>query len=269
VSGIRLIALDVDGTLLTSRHAMGGATVAEIARVRALGVVVLLASSRATPAMTAVAAAAGLGPGDPFVACQGAVTAVLRPPGSPEGPVRFRQRRSIPPVTAQAVAALVDDAGLAGNWFTGMHWYVSRVDAAVRREAGIVGVEPTVADLAALTEPPDKLLVMAADAERLESVAAALPDTVTGQVSNPTYLEITTVGVDKRTAVQRVARDLGLAPAQVMAMGDGPNDVGMLTWAGVAVAPSNARPDVLAVADTVVGSNDEEAVAQALRLYVA
>ena len=49
-----------------------------------------------------------------------------------------------------------------------------------------------------------------------------------------------------------------------MAIGDGRNDLGMLDFAGVAVAPANAHPDVLAVADLVTASNDEDGVAQAL-----
>jgi hypothetical protein len=65
-----------------------------------------------------------------------------------------------------------------------------------------------------------------------------------------------------------VCTGLGVAAEQVVAIGDGRNDLGMLAFAGVAVAPANAHPEVLAAADLITSSNDEEGVAQALAQLV-
>jgi hydroxymethylpyrimidine pyrophosphatase-like HAD family hydrolase len=63
-------------------------------------------------------------------------------------------------------------------------------------------------------------------------------------------------------------RDLGIAPADVWAFGDMPNDLAMLGWAGAAYAVANAHADVRAAADHVVASNDQDGLAQALELLV-
>jgi hydroxymethylpyrimidine pyrophosphatase-like HAD family hydrolase len=74
-------------------------------------------------------------------------------------------------------------------------------------------------------------------------------------------LEISAHGVTKATGLAELADQHGVAPHEVIAIGDMPNDLPMLQWAGHSYAVSNAHPSVLAIADEVVGSNDEDAVA--------
>jgi len=81
------------------------------------------------------------------------------------------------------------------------------------------------------------------------------------QISNPTYLEITRADVDKAMAVAEYCRTIGIGASDVLAIGDGPNDLAVFAFAGVSVAPANARPEVLAAADIVTASNDEDGVA--------
>jgi hydroxymethylpyrimidine pyrophosphatase-like HAD family hydrolase len=61
----------------------------------------------------------------------------------------------------------------------------------------------------------------------------------------------------------------GIAPHEVLAVGDMPNDVPMLQWAGKSYAVANAHPEVLDVADQVIGSNDEDAVADLIESLLA
>jgi hydroxymethylpyrimidine pyrophosphatase-like HAD family hydrolase len=76
------------------------------------------------------------------------------------------------------------------------------------------------------------------------------------------FVEICPPGVDKATGLAVVAHTLGVDPAEVLVFGDMPNDVPMLRWAGWArVAVANAHPAVLALADEVTLSNDEDGVA--------
>jgi hydroxymethylpyrimidine pyrophosphatase-like HAD family hydrolase len=70
--------------------------------------------------------------------------------------------------------------------------------------------------------------------------------------------------VDKGAALRQLCAMWEIAPGDVAAIGDGRNDLGMLAFAGVAVAPANAHPDVLAAADLITSSNNEDGVAQAL-----
>lgn len=73
--------------------------------------------------------------------------------------------------------------------------------------------------------------------------------------------EISAVGVTKAVALERWARGRDIAAERVWAFGDMPNDLPMIEWAGVGIAVANAHPDVLAAADLVAPSNDEDGVA--------
>ncbi len=77
------------------------------------------------------------------------------------------------------------------------------------------------------------------------------------------YLEVTGPGADKGTALQIIAAELGVAREDVIAFGDGPNDVTMLRWAGysVAVGP-HAHPEVIAAADEHIDSPEDLGVAR-------
>ena len=82
--------------------------------------------------------------------------------------------------------------------------------------------------------------------------------------STTTLLEISAAGVTKASTLALVCEQLGVAAADVVAFGDMPNDLPMLTWAGTAYAMSNAHPSVLACADHVAPGNDDDGVARVL-----
>jgi len=77
-------------------------------------------------------------------------------------------------------------------------------------------------------------------------------------------LEISAAGVTKATSLALLCEELGIDAADVVAFGDMPNDLPMLTWAGRSWAMANAHPSVLAVADHVAPDHDEDGVAQVL-----
>jgi Cof subfamily protein (haloacid dehalogenase superfamily) len=262
-----LVVLDVDGTVLTSAHAVGAATAAEVHRVRAAGVEVLPASSRGPRAMLPVVTALGLTDGAEFVGTQGALTGAY----DAAGVLHVSERRPAPVDAARAVVAAATAAGLAVGWYAGDRWLVSHVDATIAREARVVADTPEVADLPAQTAGPDKLMVIAptpAEVDVLRRLAAALPAELTAQISNPTYLEITRRGVDKASAVARWCAHRGIPPSAAVAIGDGPNDLGLFALAGTSVAPANARPEVMAAATWTTRSNDDDGVAWALSVLI-
>ena len=82
--------------------------------------------------------------------------------------------------------------------------------------------------------------------------------------SHDGLLEISAVGVSKASALAELAAEHDIDASEVVAFGDMPNDVPMLAWAGVGVAVANAHPDVIAVADEVTASNDDDGVAGVL-----
>ena len=99
----------------------------------------------------------------------------------------------------------------------------------------------------------------------LELVSAAVGDRVHLAYSGAVGLaEMTPIGVTKAVALARWCTAHGVDAADVWAFGDMPNDLPMLRWAGTSIAVANAHPDVLAEASAVTAGNDDDGVARAL-----
>ena len=77
-------------------------------------------------------------------------------------------------------------------------------------------------------------------------------------------LEFSQPGVNKATGVSVLAAQYGVAPEEIVAFGDMPNDLEMLAWVGMGVAMANASPVLLDAADHVTVSNDEDGVTAVL-----
>ena len=261
-AAVRLVAIDVDGTLLTSDHRITPTVAAALARVRARGVAVVLTTSRPPRAVWPILAELGLVDPEVFIASQGALTGSY----TEGGELHVIDRQPMPVQPARAVCAAGAAAGLAVSWFAGERWLVPHIDDRIRQEAAIVGCSPEIADLALVSEAPDKILLLGLSTVPEVEMAGAVevPDGLVGLASTRTHVEITRADVDKARALLRLCTQWGVGPAGVVAIGDGRNDLGMLSVAGVSVAPANAHPDVLAAVDIVTGSNDEDSVAQAL-----
>lgn len=259
---IRLCVLDVDGTLLTSRHAVTAATREAVVRARARGLRVLLASSRGPRELHRILTSLDTPPLQIFVASQGAVTARYREGGDLE----VLEHHPAPLTAALALVETALASGICVNWYSGARWYVPHIDSIVEAEARIVGHLPTVTDLTRMQVRPDKLLLISrtADSAHLQALAADLPTGLQAQSSKPTYLEITRSGVDKGSAVMSYCLRTGIHASEVLAIGDGLNDLTLFSYAGVSVAPTSAPLKVRAAADFLTLSNDENGVAYAL-----
>ena len=259
---VRLVAIDVDGTLLTTDHRITPTVAAALARVRARGVTVVLTTSRPPRAVWPILFELGMVEPEVFIASQGALTGSY----TESGELWVTDRQPMPVGPARAVCAAGASAGLAVSWFAGERWLVPVVDDRIRQEAAVVGCFPQVADLSVATEAPDKILLLGPPTTPGSDLAGtvAVPVGLVGFASTPTHLEITRSDVGKSAALVRLCSHLGVRPAEVAAIGDGRNDLGMLSVAGVSVAPANAHPDVLAAADVITSSNDDDGVAHAL-----
>jgi hydroxymethylpyrimidine pyrophosphatase-like HAD family hydrolase len=98
----------------------------------------------------------------------------------------------------------------------------------------------------------------------LRVLATTLPADCHGQYSHRNYLEITALGVDKATALQRLCRALLIDVDAVAAIGDGENDIALLRVAGTGVAMGQAGTPVQLAADWVTDTNDRDGVALAI-----
>lgn len=263
---MKLVAIDLDGTLLDSSHRLSQATIGAIANTREAGVEVVLASSRGVGCMRTILRQLQLFNPAEFISAQGALTGSL----DEDGGLHVFDASRIPLVAAHQVVALAECAGLSVGWYCGFDWFVPRLDELVEREAAAVGRHPVVRNPADIRREPEKLLLMSSPDRQyeLEPIAGALPDDLTSQSSLPNYLEITRSGVDKGTALARICGVRGIGAAEVVAIGDGPNDLALFDFAGISVAMANASESVQARASMVTYSNDDDGVAAALEILI-
>jgi Cof subfamily protein (haloacid dehalogenase superfamily) len=126
---------------------------------------------------------------------------------------------------------------------------------------------PVISDFDAITEQPGvKWLVKDRAADADEFLTAALE--LVGDRATLTHsssfglLEISAPGVTKACGLAELADRHGITAAEVAAVGDMPNDIAMLEWAGRSYAVAGAHPAAVAAADEVIAGNDEDAVAQ-------
>ncbi|HEX8632086.1 MAG TPA: HAD family hydrolase [Catenuloplanes sp.] len=255
---LKLVATDLDGTLLRDDRRVSARTADTLARLIDEGTAVALVTGR--PVRWLAQVYEQLRSPVPAVCANGAVVydpvrdEVLRAaPLDPEllGEVARRLRAEIPGVL---LAVEVEN----GRSLHHDHDWPRRWDAEDTEVRSVTVEELTSA-------PAVKLLARAAEQDSdvfVEIVTRSLGGLAEATHSSYSGLvEISAAGVTKAAGLAWLCERLGVQAAQVLAFGDMPNDVPMLAWAGRAVAVDNAHPAVRAVVDDVTLSNEEDGVA--------
>ena len=260
----RLLALDVDGTLLNDELQITPATRQAVRQVVSQGVQVVLASARGPNALYMIMEEleiTGLA-----ICYTGALTCRLYPGKHISLEVVHEQRMSL--TSARLVLSNALELEVSIGWFTGEHWYIPKWDLALQHESMITGVTPIVdPDLMRFKVAPHKLQAIVGEIAllpRLYDLAHVLPGDCVGQFSYETYLEIISRGVDKATALLALGEQFGITPSEMIAIGDMDNDVAMLQMAGFGIAMGNAPVNVQAEADWVTDTNNRDGVAIAI-----
>lgn len=263
----RLAAIDIDDTLVGPDKLISEPNRRAVALLRQFGVRVLLASGRSHDNMLQFHRLLGLD--DYMVSVQGALVKhaetdeVLY-----ERPISEAiTRRLISEGAELGVTVLC--FGHQGVYAQGQdHWtHAYQHDS----NAGAVQIVDLVAGL---PERTALKLIWAADPERIDALASEAATRYEGLlemcITNPYYLEFNHPEATKAAGVGAVASRYGVMPEQVMAFGDGNNDVALLQWAGLAVAMSHGRESAKAVASFISPVGDPaasfaRAVAEILR----
>ncbi|QPP10734.1 HAD family phosphatase [Streptomyces bathyalis] len=107
------------------------------------------------------------------------------------------------------------------------------------------------------------------DDELAKAASAAAGDLVSITMSGQDLVEMLPLGLSKAKGLSIAARRLGLSSRETIAFGDMPNDIPMLAWAAHGVAMANAHPELLSVADEIAGSNNEDGIAVLLERLLA
>ena len=260
----QLVALDIDGTLLawvegrgTTHEEVRPAVREAVQRAHDAGAHIVLASGRSAHAMTGIADTLDLHDDgqDPLwvVASNGAV--VFRyPPLEVVREVTFDARDAVRAVLSEHPDALVavEERGL--GYRVNRHF----PDGELSGEMVISDVEEMIA------EPVSRVIIRDPEATADDFVATAERLGLHGTnyvVGWTAWLDLSPVGVHKASGLEEVARQLGVDRADVLAMGDGRNDLEMLRWAGRGVAMGQAVETVRQAADDVTASVQEDGVA--------
>jgi Cof subfamily protein (haloacid dehalogenase superfamily) len=257
-----LVATDLDGTLLRADGTISPRTRAAIARLRDAGVPVVICTAR--PARWMGELASLLGVRGPAICANGgmiwdvgAEALLAQSPIPCEVALGVVGRlRGLLPEAAWAV----ERATLFGHEPTYRTRWPVPEDTVVDAIEGLLAVAPVKLMLRSPASSADALVELARGAvgELVEVTHSSLSDTL---------LEMSAAGVSKGSGLASLCASLGIARERVVAFGDMPNDLPMLGWAGRGVAVANAHPDVLAAADEVTASNDEDGVARVLERW--
>ena len=266
---VRLVATDLDGTLLRSDGTVSNRTRSALQQASDAGVVVVLVTGRPPHTLRKAAQAAGVS--GLAICSNGAVVYDL-------------DRTSIVRHTAletdtaarliHALRAVVPDVCFAfvrGERFACEPAYHA-ISQARDHADGFLDLAVLGEALALCDEAPTKLIVRHASIdvdELLATVHALGLDGFEATQSGAPYVEVAAAGITKAYALEALCTDLGIHASEVVAFGDAPNDLPLMRWAGLSVAVANAHPHLLAEAHEVAPANDEDGVAIVLERLLA
>src|SRR5665213_911914 len=262
---IRLIALDLDGTLVGPDLTISPRVRESIARARVRGAQITIVTGRMFAAAKPYAQSLGIT--GPLVCYQGAAIfeastgAVLR-----ETPVHQD-------VTRQ-VLAWAEEHHVHAQCYSADSLYVQQINRFSKRYTDLAKVEPVVVPSLqeAFRDRPSTKIVLVDDpgpsAEHLAALTPLLGDRAYLTRSHVDFVEVLSPAVNKGEALAFVAQRYGATLAETMAIGDAWNDVPLIAAAGIGVAMGSGPPELFARADAVVGDVAHDGVAEAIERYV-
>jgi len=258
-----MIATDLDGTIIGYRHTRSGRlsprTITALRDAHDAGVEVVFVTGR--PLRWLGPLSAQLGPVGPVICSNGAVLV-----DTATDDVLIAHPMPVEAVwtATDRLRALDRTVSFGAETLEGFFWehafseraeFRAEVHAAATLEAALPGRLGVVKLLARSdTLAPDAFLAAArAELDELVSATHSAPGIALVEMSAP--------GVHKAATLAEFAASKGVAPADVVAFGDMPNDLEMLQWAGLGLAVASGHPSLLAAADGVVGACDDDGVA--------
>lgn len=259
---IRLVATDLDGTLLRPDGSVSTRTARAVRAARDAGLHVVPVTGRPPHVTWDVVEQAGLGP---LGVCSNGAALV---------DLKTMEIVELVTIAADVATRLVN---MLRDLFPGAVFAVESTGS-FAHEPGFVDPDwgweapnerlHMVSDILEALSPTIVKLIMRRPGWTARQLLARLESEVAerGHITSSglDWVEMGAPGISKAYALERVCRRLGVGVREVVAVGDNHNDLTVLSWAGRAAAPANAIPEVLAVVDEVIPSNAHDGVAQLL-----
>ncbi len=258
----KLLVLDLDGTLTNSKKEITPYTLEVLERVQQSGVKLVLASGRPTYGIVPLAKELGM---DHFGGC------ILSFNGGKIIETKTMEvlyEQTLPLALVPSLSQAAAKAGAVILSYRDQFILTEQPeDRYVGHEVFLTRMQPLKVEnfSEAVDFDPDKCLIVG-DAERIIPLEAELNETFGEQLSayrsEPFFLEVVPKGIDKALSLKRLLDIVELTPEQMVAMGDGYNDLSMIHLAGLGVAMANAQAEVKAAANQITPlTNDEDGVA--------
>jgi 5-amino-6-(5-phospho-D-ribitylamino)uracil phosphatase len=258
-----LVALDIDGTVLTEDGALADATIREVTRLSRAGHHVTLATGRSVAMTVPVLHRLGISP--EYVVCSnGAITLQRTTPDGVEYSRRYVETFQ-PREVLTTIRTALEGANFAVEDEEGTYRYTGEFPE------GALDVKRISVDFEELLDRPATRVVVISPEHAIKDFLSIVESMglhkVSYNVGWTAWLDIAPDGVNKSTALERVRTLLGIDKAHVIAIGDGRNDIDMLAWAaeeGRGVAMGQAPQEVVDVANVRTERDTEDGVAKFL-----
>lgn len=260
---IRIIALDLDGTLLRSDKTIDPLTADALRSLVARGLHVILASAR--PPRSVRGFYRQLGLSSVQINYNGALTwdEHNQSPLSHD-PLPHRVAHEIIATARRFFPEVIVQAEVLDRLYT------DRIDARYDTETGRLFKADRIAPITEWEEHDITKLMLLGEPAAIAGLRAQLlsmySDSVVIMQSDPDLLQIAKLGTGKGVALARLARALNIDSAEVFAIGDAENDLDMLNFAGVSVAMQHAPDTVKRAASFIAPTNDHQGVLRALQM---
>ncbi|HEY9648288.1 MAG TPA: Cof-type HAD-IIB family hydrolase [Chroococcidiopsis sp.] len=268
---IRLLVVDIDGTIAGESNQVASEVKAAIQAAQAKGIAVAIATGRMY--RSALRFYHDIGSTLPLMVYQGAL---IKNPGDDT----VHRHWAVPPQAAQQILDYLEQPHLRDllsiHFYIDDRLYVREITDETRLYSERSQIEAiAVGDLrTTLTTAPTKILALSHQTDIIDGLLTDLrqrytPAELYFTKSVATFFEVANPLVNKGTAVKYLAEEiLGLQPHNVMTIGDNFNDVEMLTYAGIGVAMGNAPQAVQAMANWVAPDVEEHGVAAAIAQFL-
>lgn len=267
---IKLLAIDIDGTLVGEDGVISAEDKAAIAEADRSGIKVALCTGRAIQSCYRILGELGL---DGYhVFCDGSLV---------YSPSRRHEVycQTIPTNVLRRMVAFARSQELSLDLYTVGDYFVERETWSARVHRDIFGIPPTIGSFDHLPDP-ERIIKAGLVARTSEEQAKAerfnrefASDLYFSWVTTPSYpqanfVNVVAPGVSKGRAIEALADHLGLAPSEVMAIGDGNNDISIISSVGLGVAMGNATEELKAVAHDITLNVERSGVAAAVRKFL-
>ena len=264
----KMIVLDLDGTLTNDKKEITPRTKQALMQAQAAGVHVVLASGRPTYGIVPLAEELKLKDNSGYILAFNGGKII----DCTNNKVLFEQKLDellVPILFQEAKKAGMEILTYQGEGIAA----TNKDDKYVQHEAFINKMPVTQYDdfLNQLVYPINKCLIVG-DPTPLHELEIRLAKELEGKMdvyrSADFFLECVPLGIDKARALERLISSLGISREEVIACGDGYNDLSMIRFAGLGVAMANAAKDIQSEADFVTLSNEEDGVAHVIEHFI-